>query len=670
MLTHKYNIHERTTEDLIHHEWLITNGLGGYASGTLSGIITRRYHGLLVAALPSPYGRVMMFNCLHESLVFPEGSIVRLGGEEIAGFAADLHGTKYLVEFSLRLGLPVWRYEINGVTLEKRIVMPYRQNTVVIKYSMTGARQEMFLELRPAFNMRSHDGLTDCERLAFHSMTADGGRYEITAVNGLPNLRMLFFGENKVFMPGEHRMEERVLRIEESRGYPGRGCFWSPGCFRAVITNDSPVSLASSVEEWDVFNRTDPGEAFYADNARKRRLIAMALPAVCESIGPDLVLAADQFIIEPVRERIADKAGERRSVIAGYHWFTDWGRDTMISLEGLALCAGRFEETRNILLTFSQYVKDGLIPNMFPEGEGEGRYNTADATLWYFHAIHRYQEISGDHSLADLLLEKLESIVELHLKGTLFGIQVDPKDGLLTQGAEGYALTWMDAKLNDWVVTPRRGKAVEINALWYNALKLLALWETRKNGAAAAAKYTALAEKQKFSFNERFWHTDGYLLDVVDGPNGDDPAVRPNQLFAISLDNPVLEEGRWPAVVATAQEQLLTPVGLRSLSPRHGDYKPKYFGDLHLRDSAYHQGTVWAWLIGPFIDAWLKVHPGKYSEAQKFLAGFTPALDNFCVGSIGEVFDGEAPFTPRGCIAQAWSVAEVLRSLIKTTGRG
>jgi predicted glycogen debranching enzyme len=385
----------------------------------------------------------------------------------------------------------------------------------------------------------------------------------------------------------------------------------------------------------------------------------------------ELTWAADQFIITPAgRTEDATRAravgDDVRTVIAGYHWFTDWGRDTMISLEGLTLSTGRHEEGAWILRTFAHYVRDGLIPNLFPERQTEGLYHTADATLWYFHALDRYIAASNDRSVLQMVLPRLLDIFEWHIRGTSFGIGVDASDGLLTQGAEGYALTWMDAKVDDWVVTPRRGKAVEINALWYNALKLLEGWLAEAERKNEAARVAACAHRARESFNARFWFERGnHLFDVIDSPTGDDSACRPNQLLAFSLKHPILDEARWPAVLQVAHDKLLTPVGLRSLSPDHKDYKPKYDGDLRSRDAAYHQGTVWAWLIGPFIDAWLKVHPGDFEGAGNFLNGFEPHLREACIGSISEVFDAEPPFTPRGCIAQAWSVAEVLRCWIK-----
>jgi predicted glycogen debranching enzyme len=319
------------------------------------------------------------------------------------------------------------------------------------------------------------------------------------------------------------------------------------------------------------------------------------------------------------------------------------------------------------LRTFARYIRDGLIPNFFPDGETEGVYHTADATLWFFHALDRYLDYSHDHATLVHLLPALLDVVDHHVRGTRFGIGVDPRDGLLKQGQEGYQLTWMDAKVGDWVVTPRRGKAVEINALWHNALCLLAGWVRSIRGEQEARPLAEQAEKVRVSFNQRFWNpAQGYLFDVIDGPSGDDPACRPNQLFAISLPHPVLERERWKPVIDVVEKRLVTPVGLRSLAPGSADYKSHYFGDLRSRDAAYHQGTVWAWLIGPFLDAWRKLHPDDRAGARRWLEGFVPHLGEACIGSISEVFDAVEPYTPRACIAQAWSVAEVLRCWVAT----
>ncbi|HEY0993661.1 MAG TPA: amylo-alpha-1,6-glucosidase, partial [Kofleriaceae bacterium] len=406
------------------------------------------------------------------------------------------------------------------------------------------------------------------------------------------------------------------------------------------------------------------------------RLLDAAPPAARRGPAAELVLAAEAFVIRPagrhedhIRARIA--GDEAWTVIAGYHWFTDWGRDTMIALEGLTLATGRTAEAGSILRMFAHHIRDGLVPNMFPEGANEGLYHTADATLWFFHAIDRYLRATRDRRTLERLLPALVDIVDHHLRGTRFGIQVDPRDGLLHQGAAGYQLTWMDAKAGDWVVTPRRGKAVEINALWYNALRLLQGWLTAASAADKAQQIQVAADRAYESFNRRFWNPElGHLHDVVDGEHGDDPACRPNQLFAISLANPVLAPDHWRAVVDAVARELVTPIGLRSLSPRHPDFKPTYHGDLLTRDAAYHQGTVWSWLIGPYVDAVLRVHADDLAGARRLLDGLVAHLGENCIGFVSEVFDAEPPYKPGGCVAQAWGVAELLRCLLLTERSG
>jgi predicted glycogen debranching enzyme len=433
----------------------------------------------------------------------------------------------------------------------------------------------------------------------------------------------------------------------------------------------------ASTESWDALLALDPQPAREAELQRRERLLLRAPEAARSGHAAELVLAADAFVVSPAY-RAADLARARaageemRTVIAGYHWFADWGRDTMIALEGLTLTTGRFAEAASVLTTFARYTRDGLIPNMFPEGSGEGLYHTADASLWFFHAVDRYLQATDDQQTLEAVLPALRSIVDSHLQGTRFGIRVDPADDLLTQGEEGYQLTWMDAKVDDWVVTPRRGKAVELNALWYNALRLLAGWLRTRGEVDAAADLEQRAERTRASFNHRFWNQEnGWLNDLVDTPEGEvDPACRPNQVFAISLRHPVLAEDRWEQVLNAVRSRLLTPVGLRSLDPEHADYHPSYDGDLRTRDGAYHQGTVWGWLIGPYIDACLRVHPDDLDTARSDLQGLLEHLGEFGIGSVAEIFDAEAPYTARGCIAQAWSVAELLRVLLRVDAAG
>ena len=661
------------SEDHIEREWLVTNGLGGYASGTVAGVASRRYHGLLVSALPNPLGRTMMLNHLIEHVTAPDGTRVRLGGWEHVGGRLDLPGASHLVEFRLEGGLPVWRFEIAGAVVERRIVMPHRQNTVCLIYHLVGGDAPVRLALQPSVHFRSHDAATDTKLQPGYRLTTVDGHYQIDAPEEFPPLRLAVHGGETEFTVGVARIDELRYRVEEARGYGHTGALWTPGRFVVTLATDADVALVASTEPREVMLALTPVEVLAAEHERRRRLLVAAVPEAQDDLAAELVLAADQFLITPVGRvtevtRARARGDEVRTVIAGYHWFTDWGRDTMISLEGLALATGRHAEAGYILRAFAQYVRDGLIPNMFPEGEREGLYHTADATLWFFHAADRYVAATGDRWTLQLLLPTLKEIVAWHLRGTRFGIGIDPADGLLRQGEEGYQLTWMDAKVDDWVVTPRRGKAVELNALWYNALTLLSAWLYESRGEEATADTLAAhARRARESFNRRFWYeAGGHLYDVVDGPDGDDPACRPNQLFAVALPHPILDEPRWAAVVETARTRLLTPVGLRSLAPGHPDYKARYWGDLRTRDAAYHQGTVWGWLVGPWVDAWLRVHPDDHAGARRFLDGLLAHLDDFGVGSVAEVFDAEAPYTPRGCIAQAWSVAELLRCLLVT----
>ncbi len=666
-VAHAQAVHSR---DLLRREWLVTNGLGGYASGTISGMVSRRYHGLLVAALPAPLGRVVMLNHLGETLITADGRRLQIGGEEPDG-VGDAPVVHYVKEFRLESGLPCWRYEAEDYVIEKRVVLVHGQNTVYITYELLSGQDSVNLDLRPSVHFRRHEDDV-AEPLQEYTLTIQGSRYVVSTGEPYSPLHLYLHSEGGTFTHEGGKLREIEHLVEAERGYSARGALWSPGTFHAVLKPGTSATLVASAEAWNRVLALDPKSAWDSESERRQRLIAAAHPSAQSGVAAELVLAADQFIIRPAG-RVEDTARARaagddvRTVIAGYHWFTDWGRDTMISLEGLALSTGRQTEAGWILRTFAQYIRDGLIPNFFPDGASSGLYHTADATLWFFQAIERYLLVSNDRTTLQILLPRLVEIADCHIRGTHYGIGVDPEDGLLRQGAEGYQLTWMDAKVGDWVVTPRRGKAVEISALWYNALRLLEGWLRSEKGDEMAQPYADHAAKAKVSFNQRFWSDElGYLFDVVDGEQGDDAACRPNQVLAISLTHPILEEFHWQAVMDKVAKELLTPLGLRSLSRQHPDYKSRYFGDLRSRDAAYHQGTVWAWLIGPFIDAWLKVHPEDRLGARSLLEGLTSHLSQACVGSISEVFDAEAPFTARGCIAQAWSVAEVLRCWVKT----
>ncbi|HEY9228915.1 MAG TPA: amylo-alpha-1,6-glucosidase [Gemmatimonadaceae bacterium] len=667
---------------LLHTEWIVTNGLGGYSSCTCGGVVTRRYHGILVAALPNPVGRIVMLNHLGERLYLGDRSTSLNLEQGVAG-AIDRAPAANITSMRLDRGLPVWDYTWGGVRLEKRILMPHAQNSVHVTFTLVDGAETARLELQPALHFRGYEDPVNSQvcapSLARYEMSTSQQTYFVTARDAqqFPQLRMRITGSTGEpascsFISEERLTDEHLYPVEQDRGYEFRGSLWTPGRFDVNLNRGESVTLIASAESDAVMLAMSPEAATSFESERRRRLLDAASVHLRDETGAELVLSADQFIVNP-RGRIVDATraaamgSEVRTVIAGYHWFTDWGRDTMISLEGLTLVTGRTREAGFILRTFADHVRDGLIPNMFPDGANEGLYHTADATLWFFHAMEAYVRHTGDQVPLLHLLPTLVQIVEQHVRGTKFGIKMDPVDGLLIQGAEGYQLTWMDAKVDGWVVTPRRGKAVEINALWYNALRLLETWLTDIRGNGAGAEMRVHADRVYESFNRRFWIQDaGYLFDVVDGDDGDSRACRPNQVLSISLDYPVLDRSRWESVMNVVEKRLVTPVGLRSLAPGERDYKSRYFGDLRSRDAAYHQGTVWTWLIGPWVDAWLKLHPDDRAGARRFLEGCVGALSAIGLGTLAEIFDAEPPYTPRGCIAQAWSVAEVLRCWVKT----
>ena len=640
-------------------EWLVTNGLGGYASGTLAGPPTRRYHALLVAALPAPLGRVSLLASIDASVGCSYQHLERLNrlGDS---------SPRVLADFRLIAGLPVWRFELRDITLERRLFMPHEQNTVLSTYTVLRAPGRAHLRLRPQFQLRLHEAPVDTPLPASPAVAAHARHVEIALDPAVTPVRMMLSGRSADLHIAPEETHDVRYALEEERGYPGRASAWSPGYYDVELGEGEHTTFLASTHPVADIEALTPDAAMQAELERRTRLLVAAGCSKPKALTAELVFAADQFMIQPAA-RTADEArlraaGEHaRSVIAGYHWFTDWGRDTMISLEGLTLATGRHTEARGTLLTFAHHLRDGLLPNLFPEGSNEGLYHTADATMWFFHAIDRYVEATGDVDTLRVLLPHLDEVVQFHVRGTRFGIHMDD-DGLLTQGDPNLPLTWMDAKVEGWVVTPRRGKTVEINALWFNALSLLAGWH-RQLGEVAN-ELDQLAARTKESFNRRFWYEAGrHLYDIVDGETGDNAMCRPNQILSLSLRYPVLDQWRWRPVVDAVSDRLLTPFGLRTLATDDPMFKAQYFGDLRARDAAYHQGTVWAWLIGPFIDAWLRVHPGGEREALSLLKGFAGHLSDACIGTISEIFDGAAPFIPRGCVAQAWSVAEVLRCL-------
>jgi predicted glycogen debranching enzyme len=657
---------DRDPLELRRREWLVTNGLGGYASGTIAGIPTRKYHGLFVPNLAAPKGRHIMISRCDESVVTAARRL-HLGGAEFEHerFVGESH--RYLKEFRLDHRIAVWTFELEEAVLEKSIVMVHNQNTVCVQYRLLRG-ERLDLQVRPFVAFRRQDETPTSTPGDAFVVEVWRGRHEIRHAHSPLILRVELQPGPTMFMTDERDEHQFVYRVERDRGDPAFDSAFSPGYFAAQLAADRPVVFVASMHAWDRLD-FDGAAMFDAERRRLDGLLALAPQFAGDAFAEQLTMAADQFVVLPgsrVEETVMAQAegSELRSIYAGYHWFGDWGRDTMISLEGLTLATGRFREAGAILRTFSHYVRDGLLPNLFPEGEREALYHTVDATLWYFHAIARYVEVTGDRSILPQLFPVLASIIEHHIAGTRFAIHVDPADGLLAAAAEGYQLTWMDAKVDGWVVTPRHGKPVEIQALWYNALELMATWAQELG--TDHRSYAAHAERARETFNERFWNArSSCLYDVIDGPHGDDASIRPNQVFAISLPHPILYERYWQPVIETVRDRLVTAYGLRTLSAEHPDYKAHYRGDLRSRDAAYHQGTVWPWLIGPYIDAYLRVHPDRLG-ARQLLRAFPEHLCDAGVGSISEIFDAEDPYTPGGCIAQAWSVAEVLRAWVRT----
>jgi len=650
---------------LLAKEWLVTNGVGGYASGSLLGVATRRYHGVFVPDLPGR-GRTMIVPRLDET-VEQGAHTVLLSGAEYADGRLDCEGIRWLKDFRREWQTPVWIFDIAGSVLEKRIVAPHGQNTIYVQFVLASG-PPIRLHLRPFVTCRMHDAGLSNGQAGPYPITVTHGRYEIALPEGLPPLKLCLRPQRGVFVTDDLVSSAVSYRIDRDRGSEHIEDLFSPGYFTVELQPGESVAMVASVEPWDQLE-FDCGAILEAERQRLEKLAGLVPDFQQDDFVQSLQLAADQFIVlpggRPQEQVLAQASGdEARTVIAGYHWFGDWGRDTMISLEGLTLCTGRHLEAKAILRTFARYIKDGLIPNLFPEGARKGLYHTVDATLWYFHALDRYLSATEDRDTLMMLYPMLKEVVRHHLVGTHFNIGVDARDGLLQAGAPGYQLTWMDAKVEDWVVTPRRGKPVEVQALWYNALRLMALWAQQLG--EGPDRWLEMAEQTERSFHHRYWFAPGgYLYDVVDGERGDDRSLRPNQIFALSLRFPVLRQERWQSVVNSVRDHLLTPFGLRSLSPDHPDYKAIYSGDLRARDAAYHQGTVWAWLIGHYIDAYLRVYSDK-AKAHSLLTAFHSHLRDAGIGTISEIFDAEPPYRPRGCIAQAWSVAEVLRAYMKT----
>ncbi|NJK67118.1 MAG: glycogen debranching protein [Microcoleus sp. CSU_2_2] len=665
-------------------EWSVTNGIGGYASGTIAGLLTRRYHGLLVAALKPPLGRTLMLAKLDETAVYYDRAYP-LYTNRWADGTIEPHGYKYIESFHLEGTTPVWRFALADAILEKRIWMQQSANTAYIQYRLHRASKPIALAVKALINYRDYHHITSAGdwQMTLETLTAG------VCVTAFPKSAPLYLltdaepeAKFRVSTPLYNWHYGFDLAAEKRRGLEFCEDHLHAATFHLTIAPGQSLTLIASTEKNPQLNG---GTALESRRTYEGELLEKWSKAI-ES--PDwinrLVLAADQFIVS----RPLPEEPEGKTIIAGYPWFSDWGRDTMISLPGLTICTGRSEIARSILRTYARYVDRGMLPNRFPDAGGAPEYNTVDATLWYFEAIRAYYDATGDDRLLSELWPILCEIVDWHIQGTRYKIRLDPDDGLIYAGETGVQLTWMDAKIGNWVVTPRIGKPIEISALWYNAIQAMVSF-AQKLGKSHY-EYQQLADRTAAGFT-RFWNdATGYCYDVLDGPGGYDPSLRPNQIFAVSLPlelspkslsarelrvnethryTPLLTPDRRLGVVDACAQHLLTSVGLRSLSPEHPQYRGKYGGDQLQRDRAYHQGAVWGWLIGPFVLAHLQVYKDP-AQARELLEPMAHHLLAGGIGSLGEIFEGDAPHSPRGCTAQAWTVAEVLRAwlAIQRTG--
>ena len=648
------NLHEALTR-----EWLETNGLGGFSSSTITGLNTRRYHGLLVAATKPPVGRVVMLSKLEETLVI-EGRRYDLSANQYPG-TIHPQGYRYQTEFRLD-PFPVFTYEVENFVVEKSVLMVHGENTTVIQYEFLEKRGELVasptpsancsFELRPLIAFRDYHSLMRESDAFSHQVQSEQGLTAIRPVAGLP---ALYLAHDRGELDAQGYWYRAFEYSEErARGFDFTEDLFSPFALRFDLKGRTRLSLIASTERRDVEQAFD----YRRDEIERRQAIIERAPGDNEFVGA-LVAAADQFIVA---------RGAQKTIIAGYHWFSDWGRDTMIALPGLTLATRRFDVARSVLSEFARHVDRGMLPNRFPDAGDRPEYNTVDATLWYFEAVRAFLDYTNDEEFVrDALYDVLADILGWHVKGTRYNIHVDA-DGLLYSGAEGVQLTWMDAKVGDWVVTPRQGKAVEIQALWYNALRVMKRLAEKFNDEAKAKEYALMAEHARQSFDRQFWNEAvECLYDVVDGDRRD-ASVRPNQIFAVSLPYSMLQPEKARRVVEKVERELLTPYGLRSLAPGDSHYRARYEGDALSRDGSYHQGTVWAWLMGPFITAYLKAHDRSEEScrrAARWLMNFQEHLSEAGLGQVSEIFDAEAPHTPRGCVAQAWSVAELLRAAVE-----
>ena len=634
------------------YEWIVTNGLGGYASGTVSGMTTRSYHGLLVAAVKPPTERILMVNGIHETLYY-NNTYYHLGASEWEDQTINPTGYMYLNSFKLDGTMPVWTYMCADLLITKRVWMVQGENTTYVQYEINRGLKPIDLSLKILVNYRSHHAVTHSNgwNMAIEPVKAG------VKVHAFENAKPFYLRSADAEIVHGHTWYKNVkFNKDAERGLPYMDDQLHAATFSARLVAKDLLTLAFSTEETA---NLDGDRALQNRREYENHIVNLATGKQKKAdfnnpIYQQLVRAADQFIVA----RKTNQDENSHSIIAGYHWFNDWGRDAMIALPGLLLVTGRFDSAANVLRTFAENVNQGMIPNRFPDAYEDPEYNTVDATLWYFEALRLYVESTNDMKLLKELWPILVEIIEWHIRGTRYEIKMDPNDSLLSAGEPSVQLTWMDAKIGDWVVTSRIGKPIEINALWYNAM--ISMAKFGKLIKKSNKKYHDLAKHILAGF-QKFWHQEKhYCFDVIQGPDGDDPTLRPNQLIAVSLHNSPLSPDQQKRVVDICAEKLLTPFGLRSLDPDHPDYVGIYSGGPGERDAAYHQGTVWGWLIGPFVSAHLRVY-GDEKSARSFIE---PLLDHLLtngLGTVSEIFDGDPPFKVRGCIAQAWSVAELLR---------
>ena len=651
--------------DAEQREWLVTNGIGGYAMGTVAGLLTRCYHGLLIAALDPPLGRTLLVAKLEETVHYGE-SAYPLFTNRWADGTVTPRGFEHLDCFHLEGTTPVWTFACADALLEKRIWMQHGANTSYVRYNLSRSSASLTLRIKALVNYRDHHGRTRAAGWRTRVSPEPHGLRVAAFAGAMP---VFLLSEDAKFTPQHEWYQGFWLAAEHYRGLNPLDDHFYAGEIKATLQPGAALTVVISTDETP---NLDGASAYAARQARERTLLHQAtlVPGVAGKDMSDpgqqrLVLASDQFIVR--RSLPTDEAHppepDGYTIIAGYPWFGDWGRDTMISLPGLTLSTGRREVAARILRTFARFVDQGMLPNRFPDGTKEPEYNTVDAALWYVEAVRAYWTATGDEGLVRELYPVLQEIVAWHQRGTRYTIYLDEADGLLYAGEPGVQLTWMDAKVGDWVVTPRVGKPVEINALWYNALRVLG--DLARVLDVPLEEYAVLAARAQDGF-ARFWNeAAGYCYDVIDGPTGDDPALRPNQLFAVSLPYSPLTEEQQRAIVDVCARRLYTSHGLRSLASQEPSYVGRYGGDPRQRDGAYHQGTAWGWLIGPFVRAHLRVYHNP-ALARSYLTPLLCQLADHGLGSISEIADGDPPHTPRGCVAQAWSVAELLRAWLET----